>query len=807
MTSSASMLRCDFCSETFKRKEPLERHARRHSGAKPFKCKSCSKAFSRKDVLMRHSNMHASDPSETSTTRGRPRKAPARKACSSSKLRCSQHTSCGSPKANSAASAHLSNSQDGGGINSPSDGPETQAISSIDITLSDQQLSSLEPTQPSADQGDFFSTSGIEALQSGLQEVLATEAFPVPESNTSIPLLSHDLTLSTGSEICSDSTNRTGTEQSHTSPSWVSSLLFPDDNAYSWRLDETGPISILDLLGPSTALNIEDMGGQPQGFEGQTFSITKTTDISSWGQGADNGKSCLPAQMTNGYDFMPHPLPEDDHAISAEDFGHVNQINKNSYDKIVKFSKQKQQSEGGPFPDFKRFHIFIQLYYEYFDGQFPCIHPSTLNRGNEAWILLLAVAAVGSQYSSMSHADQYAARLQELLNLAVTADRPELKRKPSLPFVQSTLLSHVFELFSGSRDMMIKGQLERRSLNTLCQLLARSPYEAQVAPNSDDEQSWEDWVVGESLIRLVYCVYKLECFQLILMNLDPMFQPHHMVDRFPCTENPWSCRDVDSWQVFSGIYQVKGPSLLADLSNGQLGTFAREMHILTFYAEERSIHDRFSSPFWKSFMEASPIHLPRGSAMTMDSQSMVKSVLVGSTGFINKSLETLSAVHSSQPDFDGHYTSVMCYHILLILRHVSLRMLYAFSGWQATQDQIDEAKEYLRAWMRENPSAARRCLWHAVRAFRILRNKQHFACDDSFSLLLAALFMWAFDLLMPSSSYGAVSQEDSQTVHKRPTRIDLLRDADEVKSWVEEGSHRTHITGIEYFCPQLRGRG
>ncbi|KAG4271860.1 hypothetical protein FPRO04_10592 [Fusarium proliferatum] len=424
MTSSASMLRCDFCSETFKRKEHLERHARRHSGAKPFKCKSCSKAFSRntRDVLMRHSNMHASDPSETSTTRGRPRKAPARNTCSSAKLRCSQHTSCGSPKSNSAASAHLSTSQDGAGINSPADGPETQAISSIDITLSDQQLSALEPTLPSADQGDFFSTSGIEALQSGLQEVLATEAFPVPESNTSIPLLSHDLTLSTGSEICSDSTNRAGTEQSHTSPSWVSSLLFPDNSAYSWRLDETGPISILDLLGPSTALNIEEMGGQPQGFEGQTFSNTKTPDISSWGQGADNGKSCLPAQMTNGYDFMPHPLPEDDHAISAEDFGHVNQINKSSYDKIVQFSKQKQQSEGGPFPDFKRFHIFIQLYYEYFDGQFPCIHPSTLNRGNEAWILLLAVAAVGSQYSSMSHADQYAVRLQELLNLAVTAD-------------------------------------------------------------------------------------------------------------------------------------------------------------------------------------------------------------------------------------------------------------------------------------------------------------------------------------------------------------------------------------------------
>ena len=54
-----SVFTCQHCHKTFTSRSNLERHARLHTGFKPYVCAICQKAFSRKDHLSNHSAKHA----------------------------------------------------------------------------------------------------------------------------------------------------------------------------------------------------------------------------------------------------------------------------------------------------------------------------------------------------------------------------------------------------------------------------------------------------------------------------------------------------------------------------------------------------------------------------------------------------------------------------------------------------------------------------------------------------------------------------------------------------------------------------
>lgn len=134
------------------------------------------------------------------------------------------------------------------------------------------------------------------------------------------------------------------------------------------------------------------------------------------------GHHSLPCQTAGDQQYLifPQTHPGDENTILAEDFCHVKHISSEAHQMIRQASEKYRHAEDTTFPSLRLFHTFAQLYFEFFDKQFPMIHPSALDQSSgDSWILLLAVAAVGCQYSSISNAEQYAAALQEFLHRAV----------------------------------------------------------------------------------------------------------------------------------------------------------------------------------------------------------------------------------------------------------------------------------------------------------------------------------------------------------------------------------------------------
>ncbi|KAH9203736.1 hypothetical protein DL95DRAFT_377499 [Leptodontidium sp. 2 PMI_412] len=61
-TTDRVPLVCDWCFQSFSKREHLLRHVRSHTREKPFACTTCGKHFSRKSVYMRLSDLVPSNP-------------------------------------------------------------------------------------------------------------------------------------------------------------------------------------------------------------------------------------------------------------------------------------------------------------------------------------------------------------------------------------------------------------------------------------------------------------------------------------------------------------------------------------------------------------------------------------------------------------------------------------------------------------------------------------------------------------------------------------------------------------------------
>jgi hypothetical protein len=130
-----------------------------------------------------------------------------------------------------------------------------------------------------------------------------------------------------------------------------------------------------------------------------------------------------PESICSAFTQSCHPFPETEdiclQMAGAEVFGHIHKIPRHAVDGLNNFYKTQQRDLTPRGIPHDILHAYVELYFEYFDSQFPFLHPSRLEDPDLPWLLLLAVAAVGSHYSEMQGAGKYNAALCDLLSRAV----------------------------------------------------------------------------------------------------------------------------------------------------------------------------------------------------------------------------------------------------------------------------------------------------------------------------------------------------------------------------------------------------
>lgn len=108
----------------------------------------------------------------------------------------------------------------------------------------------------------------------------------------------------------------------------------------------------------------------------------------------------------------------------AEAFGHVQNVPLRAYGDLQNFYATQCQDSTSSFVPIRLVQAFVDLYFEYFDPQFPFLHVSRLEAEGLPWILLLATAAIGSYYSELDGIQDYTSILCDLLGRAVDNEVP-----------------------------------------------------------------------------------------------------------------------------------------------------------------------------------------------------------------------------------------------------------------------------------------------------------------------------------------------------------------------------------------------
>ena len=216
-------------------------------------------------------------------------------------------------------------------------------------------------------------------------------------------------------------------------------------------------------------------------------------------------------------------------------------------------------------------NMCIDLYFEHFHSSFPLLHRPTFGSGNSHWLLVLAVAAIGSNFIDSIAVAKLRDAFQEFLRRA-TSTVTEIYKTPEIfiPVAQARILNLI--ALVSAENSQSRAHVPRYHVE-----LSRSCLESGILQDTrasigigDDGQdgtlsdlthrAWHEWLIRESRHRTAYCIWLMDCTVGYLADSRPLCTLDDARAPLPCSETLWNAPSAAVWSALHKSYPEQ-PSL------------------------------------------------------------------------------------------------------------------------------------------------------------------------------------------------------------------------------------------------------
>ncbi|RDW59993.1 hypothetical protein BP5796_11599 [Coleophoma crateriformis] len=476
------------------------------------------------------------------------------------------------------------------------------------------------------------------------------------------------------------------------------------------------------------------------------------------------------------------------------------------------------------FPSLQSISYFVECYMDYFQPILPFIHPATFSVQTSHWLLVLAMAAIGSHYVELEDADSYIIGLHEFLRRVMNTleEKEESCGLSPLELVQVQMLNSVGMMYCGDDRLMKLAKSQHQKLVRFCrnEWLASEAPESELMSIDESSHAWTLWRDTEARRRTGYSIWLLDCMWAFHFDMRPSLSLQDAKAPVPCQEVLWEAQNAREWhQLYS--CSSASPSLHSAIQlvyvekrlQPSMGEFSRVLLIHALFRRTWEVEDYFRQPltFWNPTAEREDI-----SGLESEAPVWLPGISTYSK-WRNSACDSLDILHWHANSVIGaasgmEHTTVLHLHLARVILLTPFKLIVNLALFKvgeksaASELEITNHRKDIQRWATEDQYKARLAMIHAGVLFWHVRRYSADGFYEPSSVFLATLALWAYGTFAEHTSTAANERESTPEdldAEQFPTSMQLDRPADDelVQLFVKRGAvMRANITGVGNLC-------